>query len=145
LPVYGAHCIWYEDITVHIEIDPTIVIAAEVAADRCMHAAVKTHELKHVNVDRKIVNKYANIIGKEVYDGLKQRGFVAGPIRTEYAEETANRMRNTVNKIISFQFKKMDLERSELQQGVDSLEEYNSVSAKCPDFVSPAASLQRGR
>jgi uncharacterized protein YutD len=140
---YDAHCVWYEEIIVNIEIEPTIVIATEVAADRCMHAAVKTHELKHVSVDRKIVNKYANVIGRKVYEGLKQRGFIAGPVRAEHAKETADRMRTTVNQIINFEFKKMDIERSELQQKVDSLEEYQSVSAKCPDYVSPAAKLSK--
>lgn len=131
-------CVWYEDVTIEIAIDPTIVIAREVAADACMKNAVLEHELKHVRVDRKIVNKYAKTIGRKVYDGLKQRGFIAGPVREEDAQATANRMRETVKQLIELEYQKMGIERKERQQEVDNLEEYKNVNAKCPDFVSPA-------
>ncbi|MCB1650726.1 MAG: hypothetical protein KDI46_01605 [Alphaproteobacteria bacterium] len=133
-PQYGAYCVWYDEINITIEIDPTIVIAREVAADPCMGKAVKTHELKHVKVDRLIVNKYAKTMGKKLYDGLKQRGFMAGPIRAEYVSQTAERMRETVGQLLELEYKKMEIERAESQQRVDSLGEYQSVQDKCEAF-----------
>lgn len=131
---YNAACIWYEEITLTIEITPEIVIASEVAADKCKFEAVKEHELKHVTVDREIVNKYARTMGQKIFDGLKQRGFIAGPVPANRAQETAARMQETVMQLVELEQKKMEIERAERQQAVDSLEEYQRVSALCPHF-----------
>ena len=126
-----AVCIWYEKVELKIEIEPEIVIAKEVASDRCEYSAVKEHELKHVMVDRKIVNKYAKTMGKKVYEGLKSRGFVVGPIRPEAAEAVAKRMQETVGQLVELEYQKMSIERQERQQAVDSLEEYERVNSLC--------------
>ena len=139
-----AYCVWYESVTIELEIDPKIVIAKEVAQDRCMYNAVLEHEMKHINVDRKIVNKYAKTIGQKVFQGLKQRGFIAGPIGPEYAQSVIDRMKSTVNQLIELENKKMEIERSEAQQAVDSLEEYEYVQSKCPNY-KPPASASRSR
>ena len=138
-PQRNAFCLWYDKITIDIEIDPKIVIAKEVAADKCMYNAVLTHEKKHVNVDRKIANKYARAMGKIVFDGLKQRGFIAGPIPPENTQEISDRMKKTVSQLIQLEYKKMEIERAEAQQAVDSLQEYEFVRSRCPDYESPAA------
>ena len=142
-PQRNAFCIWYDKVTIHIEITPKIVIAKEVAADKCMYNAVLTHEKKHVNVDRKIANKYAKAMGRVVFDGLKQRGFIAGPIPPENTQEISERMKKTVSQLIQLEYKKMEVEREEAQQAVDSLEEYEYVQSRCPDYKSPAAANHR--
>ncbi len=129
-----ALCLWYDKIEITIKLDPTIVIAQEVAQDRCMKAAVLGHEKKHVNIDRLIVNKYSKIMGKKVYAALSQRGFVAGPVKPETAQHIAERMQKTVAQIVEHEFKKMDLERIDRQRELDSLEEYETVNAKCPKY-----------
>ncbi len=136
LGAQDAYCLWYEKIKIEISIAPTIVIPSEVAADQCMLAAVQEHELKHVMVDRKIVNKYAKIMGQKVFDGLNQRGFVAGPFASKDVQSVADRMRKTVNQLIDLEYKKMQIERQERQQAVDNIDEYERVSAQCPDYKS---------
>ncbi|MCB1840069.1 MAG: hypothetical protein KDI61_07395, partial [Alphaproteobacteria bacterium] len=89
---YNAFCLWYEDITVTIDIDPTIVIAKEFYGNSCMRKAIIGHESKHVKVDRVLVNEYAKNIGQKLYDELSARGFSAGPVPSEYAEDTVKRM-----------------------------------------------------
>lgn len=131
---YKAYCVWYDTITIELEIDPSIVIAKEVRDDLCMRKAVKEHELKHVTVDRKIVNKYAQSIGEAVYSELSQRGFAGGPVKADMAQQLVDRMSKTVYQIVEHQYKKMDIERLEAQRAVDNLEEYKSVAAECPDF-----------
>lgn len=133
-PRYDAVCIWYESINIRIEIDPKIVIASEVADDRCMGEAVEEHEMKHVKVDRRIVNKYARIMGEKVFKGLQERGFISEPVRSQYAKQLADRMQKTVFQIVEHEYKKMDLERAELQQAVDTKDEYDRVQALCPEF-----------
>lgn len=130
----GFYCLWYDEINLELNVDPTIVISKEVGQDRCMNKAVREHELKHVMVDRKIVNKYARSMGQKILSGLKQRGFIAGPIHADHVQATAARMRQTVSQILELEYKKMEIERQESQQAVDNLEEYTSISAACPDF-----------
>lgn len=139
----NGFCIWYDKVTVDIEISPEIVIANEVAQDRCMYKAVLEHELKHVKVERQIANKFAKVIGVKVFNGLKQRGFIAGPIPRENTQEVADRMRKTVSQLVEFEYKKIGIERAERQQAVDSLEEYENVSTKCPHYKSPLSASRR--
>lgn len=126
-----AVCVWYDKIDITIEIDPTIVIASELKKDRCKFDAVKEHELKHVMVDRKVVNKYAKTMGKKIYDGLQARGFIVGPLKAEYTKDIIKRMQEAAWQLIELEQKKMQIERAEMQQAVDTIEEYERVSSVC--------------
>jgi hypothetical protein len=134
LPNYGAACLWYESISITMEIDPTIVIPKEVRNDPCMNKAVSDHEMKHIMVDRKIVNKYSKTMGQKVYDALKQRGFSAGPVPAKQAQSIANQMQKVVHQIVEQEYKRMDLDRMDLQRAVDNIDEYKRVSALCPNY-----------
>lgn len=133
----GKTCLWYDQITITIHIEPTIVIAREIAADRCMKQAVLEHEQKHVKADRALVNKYAQIMGNRVQTELNKRGFLIGPVAAGQAQMTAERMQQLVFQVLEHEYKKMDLERTEMQGEIDSLEEYERVSALCPDYKRP--------
>ncbi len=130
----GYSCLWYKDITVNIKIDPTIVIAKELYKDRCMRNAILDHELKHVRVDRKIVNKYAKLIGNKLTNELKARGFSAGPINNKHVSEVSSKMQRIVGQILELEYQKLGIERQEMQRAVDNLEEYKNVDNKCPNF-----------
>ena len=138
---YQAICLWYDTVDIVLEIDPMIVIGKEVYADRCMRQAVLDHEMKHVKVDRQIVNKYAKIMGQKVFDGLKERGFKVGPVKAESAQQIATRMQKTVFQIVDHEYQKMALERTDAQRAVDNLQEYERVDALCPDFKDKRAKL----
>ena len=131
---YGYACLWYDEINVEIKIDPTIVIAKEIYKDRCMRKAVLGHELKHVNVDRKIVNKYAKLMGKKLLKGLKSRGFSVDPISIDRIPEVSAKMQRVVGQILELEYRKLGIDREEMQRDVDNLEEYESVDDKCPSF-----------
>ena len=131
---YGFACVWYKDITVKLHIDPTIVIAKELYKDKCMRKAILAHELKHVRVDREIVNKYARSMGNKLMKELKSRGFSAGPLQIDRAQGVSQKMQHVVDQILELEYDKMGIERRERQREVDSLEEYNSVDDKCPGF-----------
>ena len=134
LPEYNAACIWYDSIDIDMQIDPTIVIPKEVHEDSCMGPAVAQHELKHIKVDREMVNKYIAVMGQKVYDGLSDRGFIAGPVPMDQLQPTIARMQDTVNQIVCQEYKRMDLDRIDAQRAVDSVQEYRRVQAMCPDY-----------
>ena len=133
-PNNGVSCMWYKAINIEIKVDPTIVVAKEIYHDACMRKAVIGHELKHVKVDREVVNKYAKSIGSKLMSGLKSRGFTAGPFNAERAPEVKAKMVRVVSQIVEFEKEKMDLERRERQLRVDTLEEYERVDDQCPNF-----------
>jgi hypothetical protein len=141
---YNAACIWYDKITIEIEIRPAITIAREVKADKCMGPATLNHEMKHVRALRKVVNKYAGIMGKEVHDALKDRGFIAGPVPLDQAQTIANRMERTVMQVLDHESKKLEIEHAEEQGKIDSREEYEYISGLCPDF-NPLQAVEKRR
>ncbi len=138
---YGYACIWYKDITVSLNIEPTIVIAKELSKDHCMRKAILGHEMKHVRVDREVVNKYAKSMGKKLITALKSRGFSAGPVQVGRVKEVSHKMGRVVGQILELEYRKMGIDRQERQRAVDSLEEYNSVDDKCPSFEKRKAKL----
>ena len=140
-PRFGYGCVWYKEITVEIDISPTIVIAKELYRDTCMRKAILGHELKHVRVDREMVNKYAKSMGNKLMKALKSRGFSAGPFDVERMPEITRKMQTVVKQILELEYKKMGIERQERQGDVDSLEEYNEVDDKCPSFQKKKKSL----
>lgn len=131
---YNAACAWYDKIEVVLEIDPTIVIAREVYNDRCMREGVLDHEMKHIKVDRKIVNKYAKQIGQKLYKELQVRGFKSQMVPSSMITSVVQRMQQTVIQLVQHEVKKMELERIDIQRTVDSKEEYERVSNLCPAF-----------
>lgn len=127
-------CVWYDTITIELHIDPEIVIARELHQDQCMRKAIIGHELKHVRVDREVVNKYAKTMGQKLLTELQSRGFSAGPFRKERMQEVIQKMQRTVHQILELEYKKLGIERQERQRQVDTLDEYQSVDAQCPAF-----------
>ncbi len=138
---FGLSCVWYNDITVELHIEPTIVIAKELYHDACMRKALLEHELKHVRVDREIVNKFAKSMGQKLFTALKSRGFAVGPIASQDVEGVTHKMQRVVRQILELEYKKLGIERQELQRAVDSLGEYQSVDKKCPAFEKKKRAL----
>jgi hypothetical protein len=129
--VRGTSCLWYDSIDVRIEIAPTIVIAKEIYQDSCLRKVTLDHEMKHVNADRQIVNKYAKIVGQKIYNAIEARGFRTPPVPDEHVPGMNERMSKVIAQVVELEHNKMQLERMEIQQGIDSLEEYTRISALC--------------
>lgn len=133
-----AACLWYKEINVDFEVNPNIYIAKEVYQDLCMRRAVTEHEMKHVNTDKRVINKFAQHIGRTIYDELKARGFVAGPIPLDDVQAVSDRMKRTVLQLVEREQKRFEIDRMDMQALVDTKEEYDRVAAQCPRFkVTP--------
>lgn len=141
-PRTGRVCLWYDEITVNVRLTPQIYIAKEVHEDRCMRKATMDHEMKHVRVDREVINEFSRSVGKAIFEALQERGFKAGPMPAAMSRDAADRMRRTVYQIVEHEYKKLELIRTERQRAVDSREEYDRVQAQCPGFKEPPESLK---
>ncbi len=127
-------CMWYKSIDIDVHIIPKIVIAKEIKRNKCMYKAVLEHEKKHVHVDRMVVNEASKTIGLGLYELLTTKGFAFGPVPREKAQIYANAMVKLIMDTTQKRYEDMTKVRSERQGAVDSLEEYQRVSALCPNF-----------
>lgn len=128
-------CLWYKAINVTIEIDPKIVIAREVKADRCMFKAVLDHEKMHINIDRRIINQAVVDIDMSIHRQLSKMQSPIGPIPSEKVKAASQKMVALMKNIITKEADRILLERQEKQNAFDSREEYDRIAALCPKFL----------
>lgn len=120
-------CMWYKNVKLEVWISPTIYVNSKYRKGSCEAKSILGHEHKHIAVDRKVVNKYADLIGKALVKDIKRR-YLYGPVSLEHKDVLQNRMQDHIKEIIDYYTAKMNEERRQLQQGVDSLEEYERVN-----------------
>lgn len=126
-------CLFIRSLDVEVHIEPIVYVAKEYPKGTCMHNAVLAHEHKHVRVDQVIVNKYTKIIGQAMKQAIKSQGATFGPYELDRVPHVQNNVQNSLNKILKKYNDRMNNERREKQQAIDSFEEYESIGARCPD------------
>ncbi|MFN3826954.1 MAG: hypothetical protein ACK4NR_04940 [Micavibrio sp.] len=133
-PALGVGCLWYEEVSVVIELSPVIYIAKEFQKDPACKAAIMEHELKHVSVDRDVINNYATQIGKAIQTAVNRAGAL-GPFKVAELDAQQDNLMDHIQSAISSQQVILDKDMRSRQARVDSLEEYERVSAICKDVV----------
>ncbi|NCO02722.1 MAG: hypothetical protein GW903_00855 [Alphaproteobacteria bacterium] len=129
----GVGCVHIKAIDVKIKIDPTIYIASEFKKGSCKFNAIMTHEKKHVLVDKKIVNKYASLIGNDLKKTIQNKGVRFGPMRESEIETVQADIQKALGDALTRRRDQMNEERSWDQQAIDTKEEYDSIAAQCPN------------
>jgi len=131
--VQNAGCIWYDEVTVNINLNPVIYVAKEYQKEPCKGAILK-HELRHVEVDRFVVNKYAQEIGTAIQTAVNKAGAV-GPFAVADMNRQQDQLIKQVQAAIKSQEHLLHQEMRTLQSQVDSLEEYERISKICKDLI----------
>lgn len=129
--VYEWHevsCLYYDSVDIEIRLSPVIYVVREFKPGSCAYNAILEHEKKHAAVDRGIVKKYAPKIGHEVRQAVNRAGAL-GPYPIEDMKKVQDRMIRHVQTAIATLELQMTEEQTRTQQAVDSLEEYERVSA----------------
>jgi hypothetical protein len=124
-------CARYKSIDIEIHLRPQIYVAKEYDTGVCRQA-VLAHELKHVQVDRDVMNKYAAIIAPQVQDIVNRIGAL-GPFGAESTEAVKAQAAGYVTVATDRIEKAMETELNTRQKDVDSLEEYRYVGSFCQD------------
>lgn len=130
-PHQGRGCLFIKGVDVEIIQDPTIYIAKELPQGGCMHNVVLTHEYKHVDADRKIINKYTNLIGRQLERVIADRGANFGFIKMIRMNEVQNDVKEELHNVVRRMNDEMNAERRQVQQDIDSIEEYQSIAKRC--------------
>lgn len=131
-PSLGVGCMWYDSVIVNIKLAPTIFIAKEFQQEPCKSAIVG-HEIKHVTVDREVMNKYALEIGKAIQTAVNQAGAM-GPFNTNEMARNQDTYIKHVQSAIDSQELLLSKEMAIRQGHVDSIEEYERVGKSCKDI-----------
>lgn len=128
--ITGEGCFWYKSIDVNIKLAPTIYIAKHIKPDTCMYGEVLEHELKHVNVDRELSNKYVHLFEQNIRNFTRQNREVM-PHPAYEAEQIKDKMVAALDKEITRLNGLMQDERLARQARIDTLEEYERVARAC--------------
>ena len=126
----GPVCFWYDSVAIDIQLQPKIYIASDQAEDKKCRDAIIEHEKKHVVVDRQVINKYAQDIGKAVQEAINIAGGI-GPYNPDRIEDTQAMMTEHVKIALESRQLALAQEMRQRQSEVDSYEEYERVSAIC--------------
>lgn len=123
-------CFWYDKVNIHLEIDPTILVAREFPRGSCKHNAIIEHENKHIAVDRIIVKKYRKIMEDYINNVVRTvDGF--GPVPSGQIPRIKKKMGEYMEKAVTKVTQSMYAERRQRQQAIDSKAEYDRVAALC--------------
>lgn len=134
-------CISYNQIDISIKLQPKIYIAKEYNVGKC-GKMVLGHEKKHVTTDRWVTEKYAKKMGKAVQQALKSTS-VSGPFPVARLEEIQEAMSQYIQSATDTVKLQMTNEMNIRQQHVDTLEEYERVSAYCTESAQKVFEQQQ--
>ncbi len=128
-PSLQVTCFWYDTVTVKIALAPRIFVAKEFGAEPCRSAVVE-HELKHVTVDREVMNAYANNVGRTVQDAVNKAGAM-GPYNIHETQPVQKMLIQNIEGALSSHELMLYKEMRARQAQVDTLAEYERVGKIC--------------
>lgn len=126
-------CIWAEAIMVDVHLVDTVYIANSYAPGSCEFRETYNHEIKHVNVDRTVLNKYIPYLKSRLAMAASLLG-VKGPMPASQVSAVKNRMSDRIRQEIDNVVDQMQQERATQQNYVDTASEYERVSRSCRGF-----------
>jgi len=134
IPEKRTHgCVFLHKIDLKINLDPKVYVANDFKEGSCMHKAVLEHEMKHVRVNREVINEYVQKMGVALQKTINARNGAYGPIPVADVPKVQENFVNSFNRIVMQYNEAMLKEAARRQQGVDTIEEYESVGADCPN------------
>lgn len=123
-------CMWYKTVKVSINLNPKIYIASENKDSPACREAIRGHELKHVELDRKIINQYAKDIGESVKDAVDRIGAM-GPYNSHQQEDVKEKLIQHIETAVDSHRFLLYQDMSKRQATIDSYDEYQRVNAIC--------------
>jgi hypothetical protein len=130
--VNGQACIYADKVTLSLNYDPTIYIAAEYVDRPCANQVVTAHENMHVERDLAAIQDFidrARPSMQEFLDGLGGQG----PYPSDQANDGAAQLRDLIQGDVEQAILPgLQLIRQQYQAGLDTPENYKAQAAMCP-------------
>lgn len=142
----GRSCAWITQVNVRLTLAPVIYVAKDLQQQDCWHREVYRHELKHIEADRKLLQKYAG----QMTDGMGMAfstpaDYVSRPFAHEDLEVQRETLREVVAYPLGVMFEAMLRERPEAHEGVDTPGEYARVAGICEKTLLPGVDMSQVR
>jgi hypothetical protein len=122
-------CFWYDRVRVDIVLEPQIFVANDFG-DAICKSEIKRHELKHIEVDRRVINKYSVLINESIHNIIRAHG-VVGPVQSSQQQAVQEDMQNKIYRAVMDWEPSLVAEISRLQKNIDSLQEYRRINDIC--------------
>lgn len=129
----GVSCIWPIRITVDVHLIDTVYIANQYSPGSCEFRETYNHEIKHVNVDRTVLNKYVPYIKSRIQMTANMLG-VQGPVSDKELPRLRKNMSEKIRLEVDNIIDQLQNERSRRQNDVDTESEYERVSRSCRNW-----------
>jgi hypothetical protein len=140
-------CLVLKKVEVDINLDQTIYITRDYKKGSCNYEAVMDHELKHANLNKRMLEKYRRpmetYIQVAVTEYLQKLG--SGPFPKGQLQAMQQGIYDVTQKALTVAQDKMYRELMVGQAELDTLEEYQAVSAQCESWPAPKTKRLRSR
>lgn len=114
-------------VTVEVSMQPVVVyVASELASDRCQHDVTREHELRHVEVDREVLDQTARRLREEIGPAMAPV-ILKGPSGAAVAQQYEAALRDYLAGFM----REQRLVLAQRQAAIDSVEEYARVASAC--------------
>ena len=131
----GLPCIMVEDVFASLGYqDIKVYIAKEFPQGTCGFDAIVEHEVKHLKVNKEVLEEYVDKIRAE----LEYQMPILGVAQQENLAYTEYTLRKEINAIVSRFLNEMAEENARRQMAIDSDEEYERVSNACDGEIQAA-------
>lgn len=127
----GMACLWYETVNVTITLQPQIYVAKEFNKGACRDEILK-HELRHVQVDREVINRHSQQIGKAIQAVVNFTG-VKGPMPKEKLVSEQQRLMRQVSNAVKAYQPTLEKDMRHHQGMVDTRVEYDRIGKICDE------------
>lgn len=123
-------CVHVKEVTVHMNYAPTVYVVREFPKGSCEHNNVLRHEIEHVKITQKMLNKYSKVLGRHLKEALKS-GYSYGPFSASQVPQAQEKLSEKISKIAVDVNNKMNIEMEKHQNHFDYVEKSSDALDAC--------------
>jgi len=127
----GAYCVYLTDVTANFGLEYlNVYIGREFSPGSCAHDLILTHEMRHVNIMKSVVEEFALRVRSELDGAVADTAPVMGADPQDAGRGLTRDIRNRLAAVLDI----VDATAAARNAEVDSAQSYADVLKKCPDW-----------
>ncbi|HEX4506643.1 MAG TPA: hypothetical protein VH722_13000 [Alphaproteobacteria bacterium] len=141
-PANGPTCVWPSVVSVKLSSAPNIYVDS--SHGKCRQDVATRHELRHVEIDKDIIERYLPIFRAR----LKAMTDAIGAVQIASPDDlpkARGRIEEKINAMLSVTYDMLASDRGQAQADFDSPAEYRRVSAACSGVSVDASTVPAAR
>ncbi|MEM9469678.1 MAG: hypothetical protein AAF988_05905 [Pseudomonadota bacterium] len=123
-------CVHVNSITVNMDYKPTVYVTNRFKNGTCEFKEVYDHEMTHVKITQKMLNKYAKKLGNHLKQSLKNN-YSFGPFKIQNQEAAQKKLQQKIAAITFKINEQMYKEERKHQNRFDDVEAANTILEAC--------------